>query len=150
MYIYIYTPFVPQEHLGVNRRVSNHCPVCLTSHPTSPSCKTHPALIGSSDGSLVQWTSRSHHIMWQEVSGPGLNKGILSHTGLYQLSDSTDLVYKSSSSFKGKERREKVTTNKTFKVMKTQQHALERILSSLSAEFGCGGDLLVALSCFTF
>ena len=130
MYTYIYThiPFLPQEHLGVNRRVSNHCPVCLTSHPTSPSCKTHPALTGSSDGSLVQQNSRSHRDMWQEVSGPGLNKGTLSHTGLYQPSDSTDLVHKSSRLFQGFGRREKVTTNKTFKVMKTQQHALERIL----------------------
>ena len=128
IYIYIYTPLLSQEHLVVNRRVCNHCPVCLTSHPTSPSCKTHPALTGSSDGSLVQQNSSSHRDMWQEVSGLGLNKGSLSHTGLYQSSDSTDLVHKSSSSFQGKERRVKVTTNKTFKVMKTQQHALERIL----------------------
>ena len=133
IYIHKYTPFVPQEHLGGNCRVSNHCTVCLTSHPTSPSCKTHPALTGSSDGSLVQQNSSSHRDMWQEVSGLGLNKGSFSHTGLYQTSDSTDLVHKSSSSFQGKKRREKVTTNKTFKVMRTQQHALERILSSLNA-----------------
>ena len=126
--ISLYISFLPQKHLGVNCRVSNHCPMCLTSHPTSPSCKTHPALTGSSDGSLVHQNSRSHRNMWKEVSGPGLNKGSLSHTGLYQSSDSTDLVHKSSSSFQGKERMEKVTTNKTFKVMKTQQYALERIL----------------------
>ena len=76
IYIYIYTPFLSQEHLGVNRRVCNHCPVCLTSHPTSPSCKTHPALTGSLDGSLVQQNSRSHHVMWKEVSGPGLIKEV--------------------------------------------------------------------------
>ena len=60
---YIHTPFLPLEHLGVNRRVSNHCALCLISHPTSPARKTHPALTASSYGSLVQWNSRSHRDM---------------------------------------------------------------------------------------
>ena len=81
-----------------------------------------------------------------EVSGLGLNKGTLSHTGLYQPSDSTDLVHKSSILFQGFGRREKFTTNKMFKVMKTQQHVWKEFSNHSMPTFGCGSDLLVALS----